>query len=241
MHQFFCDTPLQIGEPYILTKEQAHHAENVARLLNEKVRLVHSGEAWFGVLEKKDGKVTAMVTEKDENTHENRAEIILAMALIRREKFELVLQKATELGVTRIIPFESGRCVVRSKEEKAAKNRQRRMDIVREAAQQCKRNVIPEVSEAVSFDEMLKTEAECRMAAYENAYGSGSTLSQIIGKQKSFLIVIGPEGGFSEEEMDRMKAEGLIEVTLGSRILRAETAAISACALISELSENQWI
>ena len=240
MQQYFCETPVEAGGTYIFTKEQAHHARDVVRLENEQVRLVWQGRAFYAFCRKKDGVFLAEITEEDPKYNENKAEVILASALIRREKFELVLQKATELGVTRIIPFVSSRCVVREKPEKAQKVLARWNGIVREAAEQCKRNVIPEVTETMSFEQLLKQEAELKLAAYENAYGSGESLSDLIAGQKSILIVIGPEGGFSTAEVGRMEEAGFVPVTLGSRILRAETAAIASAAMISELSEQYF-
>ena len=107
MQQYFVDTPLHVGEDYIFTKEQAHHAKTVVRLDHEKVRLVYQGQAYFAEAYTKDKEFIAHVYEKDDSIHESLCDVTLAVALIRREKFELVLQKATELGVKRIVPFES--------------------------------------------------------------------------------------------------------------------------------------
>ena len=154
MQQYFVDTPLRVGEDYIFTKEQAHHAKTVVRLDHEKVRLVYQGQAYFAEAYTKDKEFIAHVYEKDDNIHESLCDVTLAVALIRREKFELVLQKATELGVKRIVPFESSRCVVRSKKEKADKLKTRWNAIVQEASEQCKRNCIPEVTDIVPFKQL---------------------------------------------------------------------------------------
>lgn len=238
MQQYFCDTLVQVGEDYILNNKHAHHAD-VVRLDHEMVRLVYNGEGFFGECVKENGTYLVHVLEKDIRVNEPGIEITLACGLIRKEKFEMVLQKATELGVYRIVPFESSRCVVRAKKEKGDKQISRWKDIVKEAAEQCKRNEIPEVEEICSFADLKKYRSEVNVAPYENAYGTSLFLSDVSDGKKSITIVIGPEGGFSEEEMTQFKKMGFEAVTLGSRILRAETASMYAVAVCSEQAERQ--
>jgi 16S rRNA (uracil1498-N3)-methyltransferase len=237
MQQYFCEEPIRVGEDYILDREHAHHAE-VVRLDHERVRLVYNGEGFFGECSKENGRYLVHVQEKDTRINEPGTCITLAPALIRKEKFELVLQKAAELGVSRIVPFESSRCVVHVKKEKGDKQLSRWQDIVREAAQQCKRNVIPEVCDVCSVKDLSSYQSEINVAPYENAYGSSRYLSDVFDGKKSITIVIGPEGGFSEEEMKQLKEMGYEAVTLGSRILRAETASLYAAAVCSEIAER---
>ena len=159
--------------------------------------------------------------------------------MIRREKFELVLQKAAELGVSRIVPFESSRCVVHAKKEKGERQLSRWQDIVKEAAEQCKRNQIPAVEEICSLKDLGEFKSEVNCAPYENAYGTSRFLSDAVDGRKSITIVIGPEGGFSEEEIKQLQQMGFEAVTLGSRILRAETASLYAAAVCSEVCERK--
>ncbi len=238
MYQYFCDEPLEIGKEYIFTKEQAHHAK-VIRLAHETIRLVSGTQAFFAEGYEKDGFFYALVKEKDSSDHELREDLTLAFALIRREKMELIIQKATELGVKKIIPFESSRCVVHAKKEKMSKQQERWQEIAKEAARQCKRNIIPEVTEVIAFKDLKEMHTDLRAAAYENAYGKAPYLSEIFQKKHSMAVVIGPEGGFSEEEMQNLQEWNYIPVTFGERILRAETAAMYACAVFSECSERR--
>ncbi|NLH63459.1 MAG: 16S rRNA (uracil(1498)-N(3))-methyltransferase [Erysipelotrichaceae bacterium] len=237
MQQFFCEGPIHIGEDYVLSEAHGHHAQ-VVRLDHEKVRLVYQGEGFFGECMKKDSQYIVHVEEKDPNMNELGIRITLAAALIRREKFELVLQKATELGVDRIVPFESARCVVHEKKEKSQKLLERWRDIVAEASQQCKRNCIPSVEGIASLKDLAGYRSEINAAAYENAYGTSRYLSEIVDGMKSVTIVIGPEGGFSEEEMMMIQKMGYEAVTLGSRILRAETASVYAVSVCAEIAER---
>lgn len=237
MQQYFCDSPVQVGEDYFLKKEHAHHAE-VVRLDHERVRLVYQGAGFFGECVKENGAYLVHVTEKDPNVNELPVEVTLMPALIRREKFELVLQKATEMGVTRIVPFESSRCVVHAKKEKGEKQSSRYQDIVKEAAEQCKRNTIPVVEDVCKFADIVNYQSEVNVAPYENAYGNARFLSEAVDGKHSVTIVIGPEGGFSEAEMAQMQEMCFEPVTLGSRILRAETASIYAVAVCGEAAER---
>ena len=238
MQQYFCDSPVKVGEDYILNQDHAHHAE-VVRLDHEKVRLVYDGVGFFGECVKEKGSYVVHVTAQDPRINEPAVKITLAPALIRREKFELVLQKAAELGVSRIVPFESSRCVVHAKKEKGERQLSRWQDIVKEAAEQCKRNQIPVVEEICSLKDLGEFKSEVNCAPYENAYGTSRFLSDAVDGRKSITIVIGPEGGFSEEEIKQLQQMGFEAVTLGSRILRAETASLYAAAVCSEVCERK--
>lgn len=237
MHQYFVNEPLEIGNEYNFTKEQAHHIKNVLRMDGDVVRLVYEGQAYFGVVSYKDNDVYALIKEKDTRINEPKCKITLAMALIRKEKFELVLQKATELGVSKIVPFESSRCVVHSKNEKKEKQKTRWESIILEASEQCKRNIVPALNDVVSFKDLKEYKSQGNYACYENAYGNAQFLSHISKDDSTITVVIGPEGGFSKEEVQQLEQMGYTSITLGSRILRAETAAMYVCAVISENSE----
>ena len=238
MQQYFCDTPLKVGDLYYFTKEQAHHAGNVLHLNHERVRLVYDGRGFFADCYEEGSKMVGKIIEEDSRINESPIRTTLAIALIRKEKFEFILQKATELGVNRIVPFESSRCVVRAKKEKAERQNQRWMDIVQSASEQCKRNQIPEVTEIVPFQELENYCSGMKICAYENASTQAKYLSDIIKDVKEVTIVIGPEGGFSDGEIEQLRQKGFFSCTLGSRILRAETAAIYALSVISEISER---
>lgn len=238
MQQFFVQTPLEIGKTYIFTREQAHHAKDVVRLNDEVVRLVYDGTGYFARCKNDHGQFYAVVEEKDEHFNELKTDVTLAIALIRKEKFELVLQKAAELGVNHIIPYESSRCVVHVKKERADHQKQRWTSILEEAAQQCKRNRVPEISDVKKLTDLKNNNAMLKVLAYENAERKSSFLLDLFHQQKSILIVIGPEGGFSKDEVDGLSHGGFQCVTLGNRILRAETAAIYACSVISEIDRG---
>lgn len=239
MQQYFCNTPLTIGEDYVMTKDQEHHAVNVLHLDHETVRLVYEGTGYFGTLVPDGKKAVVHIDAQDERINEPEGEIILAIALIRREKFEWILQKATELGVTRIIPFESSRCVVHARKEKADRQKDRWNAIVQSAAEQCKRNRIPTVEDVMSFSDLMKQNAQLKICAYEKAQQHSHWLTDLYSDQKEVLVLIGPEGGFSESEIEQVVHNNYTPCTLGSRILRAETAALYCLSVLSEINEKR--
>lgn len=241
MQQYFCDMPLNVGEDIELTKEQAHHAVTVLHLDHETVRLVHDGIGYYATLIPQGKKCIAHIDAKDERINETDCELILAIALIRREKFEWILQKATELGVSRIVPFESSRCVVHAKKEKGDRQKERWQAIVQSAAEQCKRNRIPVVDDIVKFDKLKNVDAQLKVCAYENAGKDSHWLSDLYKGQNSAVVLIGPEGGFSESEIEQTVQWGYTPCTLGSRILRAETAAVYALSVLSECDEKRRV
>ena len=237
MQQYFADTPLKVGEIYQFSDSQAHHAGNVVRLDHEMIRLVYNGIGYFaeGYCEGREFK--AMVLSQDTSINELKMKFTVCPALIRRDKFELVLQKLTELGVYRIVPFTSSRCIVKADADKKNKQMQRWHAIVQEASEQCKRNVIPEITEPVKLNQLEQYLSDCNFAAYERAGTAARMLSQAM-HGNSGTIAIGPEGGFSEAEVQRLSEMGYESISLGNRILRAETAAVYAMSVAGEWSER---
>ena len=236
MQEYFIEHPVAVGDIIELPEDKAHHAFNVLRLHHETVRLVYDGTAYFAEVYREGKHGLAKILSEDPNINELPADITLCMALIRREKFELVLQKATELGVSRIVPYVSSRCVAKDRQERAEKVMARRKAIVVEAAEQCKRNRIPELVEPVKLSELSRFRSDVNLAAYEKAGASALRLKDVL-PASSVTAVIGPEGGFSEAEIEELSQNGFQPVTLGNRILRAETAAYYLCSVIGELCQ----
>ncbi len=236
MYQYFTNEPLTPGKVYVFTKEQYHHAFDVLHLHDERIRLVYCEKAYYAICDRKYRG--ALVEEEDPVSREFPLNITLCMALIRREKFELVLQKAAELGVKRIVPFTSSRCVVQVNKEKQERLRQRWQFILQSASEQCKRDLIPELCEFVPLASLKDYSSDKNLCAYEKAGVEAPFISEAVDKDNSVTIVIGPEGGFSDEEAESLYNDHFTPVTLGKRILRAETAAIYACSVLAEIGER---
>lgn len=173
---------------------------------------------------------------------ESPIELVLAQCLPKGDKLELITQKATELGVNKIVPLVSENCVVKYDAKKAKARQQRWQKIANEAGKQCGRTVLPVVESVHSLKEwlpMIAAEAGtqekkiCLCMCYENEQQQGiKEFLQAHKEYDTFVFIVGPEGGFSLAEADLARELGIVSVSLGTRILRAETAAITAAAII---------
>ena len=155
-------------------------------------------------------------------------------ALPERERFELILQKLTELGVARIMPVETAHSATLEERDSGQKKSHRWPDLIRKASRQCRRAMLPQLMSVSPLTGALRAAAaaELKLMLYERA--AGWTLTEGFGsfKPRSVALMIGPEGGFSPAEVEEAQNVGFLPVSLGPRILRTETAAIVAAALV---------
>ena len=183
----------------------------------------------------RDDECICEIVERLEGKSESPIFITLCMAYPKGDKLETVIQKAVELGASRIVPFESSRCIKRPKAEKAEKQTARLGRIAEEAAKQCGRAIIPEITAPVSYKEMLKiaNESSLSLFCYENE--DGRTIKSALPDRvpESISIIVGSEGGFSPEEAIEAIEAGVVSVSLGNRILRCETAPSFVLSAIS--------
>lgn len=174
--------------------------------------------------------------ESEDNKSEPRLDLTVYFALLKGDKSELVVQKLTELGVKHIVPFISKYCVSRpDKTDRLVRS-------AVEACKQCGRAVVPTISDIKQVGSIVKDfdQFDKVVFAYEKISKSQSTLSELLsGKESKVALVIGPEGGFSDEEYEMIISSGVKPVSLGNRILRAETASIAAAAVIFSM-EGDW-
>ena len=177
-----------------------------------------------------DKTVTAVIEDVYRAPSEPKLSITLYQGAPKAAKLELIVQKATEIGVVRIVPMNTARTV--AKLEKASKL-DRLRKIAREAAKQCKRGIVPEISEPVSFKEAVSLAAADELAIIPYEEETENSLKNVLrGKNiTSLSIMIGPEGGFDESEIRLAAEKSVIPVTLGKRILRTETAGLAVAAV----------
>ena len=164
--------------------------------------------------------------------------IMLFQALTKRDKMEIVLQKAVELGITKLIPFESEFCTVKPSENK----RDRLEKLVISACKQCERSVPMEIGECIKFDKLEKQiedflKKENSIVLFANERDGNAFDFSILKKMKNIAIIVGSEGGFAEKEKERL-CKLCESVSLGERILRSETASIVLCGMASVIGEN---
>ncbi|MBQ8688859.1 MAG: 16S rRNA (uracil(1498)-N(3))-methyltransferase [Clostridia bacterium] len=184
----------------------------------------------------RDDECECLILETREGNTEPPVHITLYMAYPKGDKLETVVQKAVELGASRIVPFESSRCIKRPKAEKAEKNTARLTRIAEEAAKQCGRSRLPEICPPTDFGGMLADAARAELALF--CYEGDGTLSikDILKEEKipeSIAVIVGCEGGFSLDEAEAARAAGCRLTGLGVRILRCETAPTYALTAIS--------
>ena len=196
------------------------------------IRAIDSESVTFEVLEKRPGE-----TEPD-------VQVTLYQALVKGDKFDTVVQKAVELGVARIVPVLSERCVSRPDEKSLNKKRERWQKIAKSAAMQCARASVPEIGELLSFGEMTEElqEADCGFICYEaEPHIPMKTLFSEKSKEKKaidYRFFIGPEGGISAAEAQKAQDAGISLISLGKRILRTETAPLCVISSIMFFSDN---
>lgn len=157
-------------------------------------------------------------------------------ALVKGDKFDTVVQKAVECGAFRIVPFISSRCIVRLDKKDAAKKAARWQRIAEEAAKQCGRGIIPEVSPLMTFEEAARDAAKCNIPLFcfekENGMSLRGAVNNAHGSD-SISVMIGSEGGFSNAEAELAESAGMMSVSLGHRILRTETASSFVLSCLS--------
>lgn len=233
MHRFFVPPQCLAEGRFHLPAALAYQVGKVLRLRpGEHITLLDdSGLEYEAELEEiKDRRAEGRILGSAPAQGEPQVKITLFQALLKARNFEMVLQKCTEMGVSCFIPLVSSRSVVR---EVGPARLERWKNIVREAAEQSRRGRLPRVQPPVSLEEALLTidKEALSLIPWE---GGGESLASILGKvqPQRVNLFIGPEGGFSPEEIDLARAQGLIPITLGPRILRAETAGLVAATAI---------
>ena len=222
-HRFFVPDGIEIGAAIALPDEERHHARVLRVRDGEEVEVFDAaGRNFVGRF---DG--SGIIVLKETGNREPVTTIHLAMSIIQLDKFELVLQKATELGVQSFIPIITDRMELRIDRVRGKEERWRK--IVLEAVKQSGRSRIPPIEQPIRFDEAMKRKGS------KIVFDADSPPSTTDNQQPTTLF-IGPEGGFSERELDLARSGGATFERLGPRRLRAETAALAAVTIISARS-----
>ena len=242
MHRFVVKETLNDGQRITLSKEESHHAAKVLRLQpGDRVQLLDGSQLWQAVLITVDEVGTIAETVERLEDSEPPCRAVLWQGLPKAEKMEWIVQKATELGISEIIPIEMERSVAQIVPQKEEKKRERLSRIALEAAKQSGRAKVPEVCASVTLEQALKqlslSENDLFLVAWEEEHAA--RMSQVVTEQvrqygipQRVVLVIGPEGGISEQEWLQMKGMGAKAVTLGKRILRTETAGLCALSVL---------
>jgi len=226
--RLFVESPLALGAPVQVEGNQAHYLSKVMRVGPGSIVILcddATGEWATEVVEAGKRHVTLDPREKLRE-REAVPDFWLCPALLKKDRFDVVLEKATELGVAEIRPVVTRRCVA----DKL--NAERARMIVTEAAEQCARTALPALAEPVKLDHLLANWPDGRVLFFADELGGGSATEAFAAHDGPAALLVGPEGGFDDAERAAIRAHPAARaITLGPRILRGETAAIAATAL----------
>ena len=226
--RLYQNTPFAEGMNTQLDKENSHHLNKVLRFPVGKNITVFNGDGYdyIAVVENAKQTTSLKIISKKANDTESKLDLTLAQGIAKGEKMDFLIQKAVELGVTRIIPMKLERCVVRLSEEKTQKKIDHWQKIANHACEQSGRSVIVNVSYPTSLDELLKESGHNGFVLHHRAIDD---LTQAPKPSKA-TVLIGPEGGLSEKEITESENAGYQSLLLGKRVLRTETASLAAIA-----------
>lgn len=240
MYQFFVEDTQVSASSVTIEGSDVNHIKNVLRMkCGEKVRIsTQSGENYYCELVEITGNmVRADILEEEAEETELPNKIYLFQGLPKADKMELIIQKAVELGAYEIIPVAMKNCVVKLDDKKAENKVRRWQEIAKSAAKQSKRSLIPDVRKPLTYKQAVEMakELDVVFVPYENERGMTATKEAVerLALGERIGIFIGPEGGFSSEEIALAKEENMQLISLGKRILRTETAGLAALAIVA--------
>lgn len=241
MQHFFANK--KIDNKFYFDSFDEHHLKNVLRIKNGENIIVAYDECFYDCITVINAKeVYAQINKILDYSNELKSKVTLVYGLPKGDKFELVIQKATELGVNEIIPYNAKRSIVQIEPKKVDSKLERWNKIVHDASMQSKRNVQPIIYKPMDLNEVLKLNADLKLIAFEEeSYNGQETLFKVLNQDlnnKQIILMVGPEGGFENYEVDKLVEQGFIRVSLGKRILRSETAAIDMLAITAFMLEK---
>ena len=239
MYRFYIEPSQKQGDTIEIIGEDVNHIKNVLRMKNGEKFILCDGAGMDYLCElvgTKERNLLASVLEEKTSETELPVRLVLFQGLPKKDKMELIIQKAVELGVAEIVPVVTKRTIVKAEEGKSEKKQNRWQAIAESAAKQSGRGVIPRVAPICTWKEALAQmkDLEYNTILYENARGMQPTTEFVkaAAEKKSIGIFVGPEGGFTEEEVAAVTEQGAECLSLGKRILRTETAGLAMLSML---------
>lgn len=217
-----------------ISNDDIFHIVKVMRMkINDQFEINNDGDIYLAQINSLAPFSFKILKKIDEN-HELKTKITLLYCLPKGDKIDLVLQKATELGVNQIVLVNSSRCIAKINDENKEKKLARFNKIIKEATEQCKRNNLPALKDVIKFNEISNYQSDLNLIAYENSKMSNQELKDILRnfKGNTVTILIGAEGGFSKEEVEYALKNNFISISLGNRILRSETSVFNLLSIL---------
>ena len=239
MHRFYPDPDLTRDDLEFLTAEDSRHALTVLRLKSgAQVEVISGGILWLAEIIGEEGRTVCVRKITPLPSTEPKLAVTLFQGIPKADRMDWIVQKATELGVARIVPVALERCVVRLSSADSEKKLERWRKISREAGKQCCRCVLPEILPPMTLRQLTARDdlPVLNVVPWEEAAGFGPlALHSSYPATDSLGILIGPEGGISPDEIAQLTSKGFLPMTLGKRILRTDTAGIAAVAALMSL------
>lgn len=234
MRRFFLEKQSDINEKILIKGSDAKHIQNVLRYkIDDLLGFFDSdGFEYTGrILSLAKEGIEIEISTKELSKRESPVEIIMAQSFLKDKKMDTILRHLTELGITGFLPFFSERSVPSPDKKRLKKREERWKKIAIESVKQCERGKVPVIHKTINFNELMEFSKNCdhKIIFWENQQGKFVSNDQNPSK---ILLVVGPEGGFTDKEIQTAEQFGFIKATLGPRILKAETAAISAATII---------
>ncbi|MBE7087841.1 MAG: 16S rRNA (uracil(1498)-N(3))-methyltransferase [Clostridiales bacterium] len=243
MYNFFVDKNNILGDTVYVDGGDFNHLKNVLRMkVGDEFLVSENGKNHLCRLSGYEpDRAVAKIIQSDYMDTALSIKISLFQGLPKSDKLEFIIQKAVELGAENIIPVQTTRSVVKIEDKKVESKRQRWQAIAESAAKQCKRSLIPTVYPAIRFKDALKmiSDLDLLIVPYESKEGMKDTLDALkqLKREMKVGVFIGAEGGFEDEEIELLKSAGGKIISLGKRILRTETAAITTLSMLMLYSE----
>ena len=244
MHRFYCRSKNISPDTIIIDeKERIHHIKDVLRLkLKETVYIFDEwgNEYTAEIKEISPHGITLKAREKLKCDTDKKIKIIVACAIPKKSKMDDIVDKLTQLGVEEIIPLKTGRVVVRWGKDKEALRISRLKKISQMASQQSQRRFIPKIEAVKGLSEIISASGGYDLKLIPALSGERKSLRQVFDgiKPRSVLVLIGPEGDFTPEEVSLASGAGFIPITLGKQVLRVETAAVAVVSFIKLYAGN---
>ena len=223
----------------ILEESDIHHIKNVMRMnINDKIEVVYDKVLYICNIDNLD-PLTLSVEDTISKENKLNIELTIAIGLVKEQKIDLILQKLTELGVSRIIPVDMERSIVKLDKERFNKKKVRWESICKEASEQSKRTNIPIIEDIKSIKDLTKEDADLKLvASTKEKEKLLNYYLQSIEDCAKIIMVIGPEGGISDKEEDILVSNGFNRVSFGNLIFRVETATIYVASIINYISSR---